>query len=173
MRITAPTLLLSILLASSQTFAADTIFYNGTIYTLADDQPSAVSALAIEDGVVVATGNDEQVLARAHEQTVRINLDGAWITPGLTDAHAHLYNLGVSLSQIDLRGTTSAADCVQRAREMESTLAPGEWLMGRSWDQNDWAVQEFPTRELLDEAFAERPVYLRRVDGHAIWVNSV
>jgi len=152
--------------------ATDTILHGGTIYTLEGDKASPVSAIAIEDGVVVATGNDDELLDLAGEATVVLDLDGAWVIPGLTDAHAHLYNLGLSLTRVDLRGTVSAADCVERAREMERGLAAGAWLRGRAWDQNDWAEQVFPTRQVLDAAFGDRPVYFRRVDGHAAWVSS-
>lgn len=158
--------------APGASLAADTILHNGTIYTLEGDAASPVSALAIEDGVVVAVGGDAEVLARAAANTEILDLQGAWVTPGLTDAHAHLFNLGSSITRVDLRGTTSAEECVQRARAMESGLAPGEWLRGRGWDQNDWEVADYPDRTLLDEAFGERPVYLRRIDGHAVWVNS-
>jgi predicted amidohydrolase YtcJ len=121
---------------------------------------------------VVATGSDAEILDLADEETMAFDLEGAWVIPGLTDAHAHLYNLGLSLTRVDLRGTVSAADCVERAREMERCLADGAWLGGRAWDQNDWADQIFPTRDILDAAFGDRPVYFRRVDGHAAWVSS-
>jgi predicted amidohydrolase YtcJ len=156
-----------VLLASSAP-AADTILRNGTIYTLENDQASPVSAIAIENGVVVATGAEAEALGSARI----IDLEGAWVIPGLVDAHAHLYNLGKFLSLVDLRGTKSAQECIERARAFDAQLPEGAWLRGRSWDQNDWEVQEFPTREMLDEAFGDRPVYLERIDGHAGWVSS-
>ena len=167
------TLTLGLLLANATPASAtDTILHGGTIYTLEADQGSPVSAIAIEDGVVVATGSDAELLGMADKETVVLDLEGAWVIPGLTDAHAHLYNLGLSLTQVDLRGTSSAKDCVERARDVESGLAAGDWLRGRAWDQNDWAVQDFPDRRILDAAFGDRPVYFRRIDGHAVWVSS-
>lgn len=152
--------------------AVDTILYNGTIYTLQGGEPQPVSALAIDDGAVVATGDDAAILALATDTTRRVDLDGAFVSPGLTDAHAHLFNLGASLVRVDLRGAQSATECVQRAQALEGTLEPGVWLRGRGWDQNDWAGEEYPDRTALDAAFGERPVCLGRVDGHAIWVST-
>jgi predicted amidohydrolase YtcJ len=159
---------LALLIHGTSALAADTILHNGTIYTLEGDQASPVSAIAIEDGLVVATGDE----ARALEAERVIDLAGAWVIPGLVDAHAHLYNLGAFLNRVDLRDTKSAAECVERARDLEAELPEGIWLRGRAWDQNDWEVVEYPTREMLDEAFGTRPVYLERIDGHAAWVNT-
>lgn len=161
-----------LLLAPTGALATDTILHNGTVYTLRGDRPAAVGAIALSGGAVLATGSDEEVLAWAEAHTRVVDLRGAWVIPGLTDAHAHLYNLGFSLSTVDLRGTRSASECIERARSTEASLAADEWLRGRSWDQNDWPGQEYPDRSMLDEAFGDRPVYFERVDGHAVWVNS-
>ena len=163
---------LLLIITAADARATDTILHGGTIYTLDGDQASAVTAIAIENGAVIATGTDTEILALADDSTLTLDLAGAWVIPGLTDAHAHLYNLGLSLSRVDMRGTTSVTECVERARVMEAGLAEGAWLRGRSWDQNDWEDKDFPTRQILDEAFGDRPVYFRRVDGHAAWVSS-
>lgn len=168
----AARILASLLLLATDALAADTILHNGTIYTLRDDQPAAVQAIAISRGTVLAVGTDAEVFAEADADTRVIDLQGAWVIPGLTDAHAHLYNLGFFLSRVDLRGTTSAQECIERAREAEAALAEGAWLRGRSWDQNDWDDKEFPTRQMLDAAFGDRPVYFERVDGHAGWAST-
>jgi predicted amidohydrolase YtcJ len=150
---------------------ADLLLYGGTIYTLENDEPSPVEALALRGSEVVAAGDLSKVEGLIGPDARRIDLKGAVALPGLVDAHAHLANLGLSLSRAQLRGTASAAECVQRAREIEPTLSPGQWLLGRGWDQNDWADTRFPGRHLLDAAFGDRPVSLTRVDGHAVWVN--
>jgi len=62
---------------------------------------------------------------------------------------------------------------MNRLREFEASLPDGEWLLGRGWDQNDWPEQAFPNRADLDSEFPERPVWLRRIDGHAAWGNSL
>ena len=62
---------------------------------------------------------------------------------------------------------------MSRLSEFAAGLPEGEWLLGRGWDQNDWLEQEFPSRQDLDAEFPDRPVWLRRIDGHAAWGNGV
>jgi hypothetical protein len=132
------------------------------------------TAVAIAGDVIVAVGDDRAIRAMAKDRTRQIDLGGKTITPGLIDAHCHLYGLGVDLESVSVRGQDSEAATVQKLVDAASTrtLGPDEWLIGRGWDQNRWPGQQFPTRASLDAAFADRPVLLRRVDGHAVWVNS-
>ena len=111
-------------------------------------------------------------MLEAFPDAMHIDLRGKTIIPGLIDSHAHLYGLALSLSQAQLRGTSSKEEVIQRLREQEQHLSDGDWLLGRGWDQNDWEIKEFPSRSDLDAAFPERPVWLRRIDGHAGWANS-
>jgi len=93
------------------------------------------------------------------------------VWPGLVDAHGHLNNLGKILHDVNLVGTTSIADVVQHVRDYQAHVKPGDWIHGRGWDQNDWKDTAFPTwRDLADTE--ANPVYLDRIDGHALWVNK-
>ena len=152
--------------------AADLVFVGGTIHTLVGAKPSTVEALAIDDGAVVAAGSRAEIEGHVDDTTRVVELDGATVVPGLVDAHAHLHSLGAMLASVDLRGATSAAECIDRARQRHAELPEGAWLIGRAWDQNDWDVQDYPTAAMLDAAFGDRPVYFERVDGHASWVSS-
>jgi predicted amidohydrolase YtcJ len=89
----------------------------------------------------------------------------------MVDAHVHLLGLGRALRIIDLVGTRSYEEVIARVVERARDVPEGEWIRGRGWDQNDWAVTEFPTHEALSEAVPDHPVYLWRVDGHAVLVN--
>lgn len=151
---------------------ADLVLVGGRVHTLADDRPSTVEALAIAGGRVIAAGSEAEIRGHVGPATEVLELEGATAVPGLVDAHAHVAGLGRSLGRAQLRGTTSAEECVQRLRRAARDVPEGLWLLGRGWDQNDWATPVFPTREILDEAFGDRPVALRRIDGHALWVNS-
>jgi predicted amidohydrolase YtcJ len=150
---------------------ADLIVVGGTIHTLDPERPRA-EALAVAGGRVVAVGDGSAVLALRGETTAVLDLGGRTVIPGLIDAHGHVLNLGKALRTVDLLGTTGAADVADRVRRAAATRRPGEWILGRGWDQNDWEERAFPTRELLDSAAPENPVYLTRVDGHAGWVNG-
>ena len=99
-------------------------------------------------------------------------MKGMTVVPGFIDSHGHLLGLGQSLINADLVGTQSTQEVVQRLLKAAENLEDGQWLLGRGWDQNDWPVKELPTKEDLDEAFPNRPVWLERIDGHAGWANS-
>jgi hypothetical protein len=97
------------------------------------------------------------------------------VLPGLIDAHAHLIGLGMSLRAVDLRGMASPAAIAQAVRLRARTRPGGEWVVGRGWDQNRFQPARLPgvaERRLLDEASGDHPVMLRRVDGHAAWLNT-
>ncbi len=147
----------------------------GQIYPTAD-ATAPVAALAVDaNGRVIAHGTATEVRRLLDERgrgADEVVVDGV-VLPGLIDAHAHLMGFGFSLLQADLNDTHSPAQVVERLRAKTTALAPDDWLLGRGWDQNDWPVQEFPTAADLDQAFPSRPVWLKRVDGHAAWANSV
>ncbi len=151
---------------------ADLILHGGRVLTLLEPEPSpAPTALAARDGRILRVGNDEAVLALRGTETTVIDLQGAVAVPGLVDAHCHLFGLGTALAQIDLVGTPDAAACAARVRAA-AAAQPAGWLEGRGWDQNDWTDAHWPDRALLDTAAPQRPVVLRRIDGHAAWVSS-
>ncbi len=130
-------------------------------------------SLAIRGHEILAVGDDAEIQALACERTRRIELDGHTVTPGLIDAHAHLYGLGVDEDALDVRGLASEAAAAETVARAATARPPGEWLLGRGWDQNRWPGQAFPTRASLDRVVSDRPVLLRRVDGHAAWINGV
>jgi hypothetical protein len=152
--------------------SADLILVNAVIHTMDDEVPEA-HALAATDGRIVALGESEALLAvHRGPDTMVIDAGGAVVLPGLIDAHGHMLNLGRFLATLDLFGTRNVEEVAERVREAARSRAPGEWILGRGWDQNDWPAKEYPTREMLDRAAPANPVFLDRVDGHAVWVNS-
>jgi len=95
-----------------------------------------------------------------------------FVLPGLHDAHGHLLGLGAALESVDLVGTKSLAEIVARVRARAAGTPPGEWIVGRGWDQNDWDDNAFPTHVRLSEAVPDHPVWLVRIDGHAALANA-
>ena len=148
---------------------ADLIIVGGTIYTLDPNTPR-VEAVAVAGQWIVCAGTRGEVEHYRGPSTRTLDVTGLTVLPGFVDAHAHLAGLGNSLAQVDLVGTKSPKEARQRVLERIATAGPGEWIQGRGWDQNDWEVEEFPTREDL-EGTDSNPVVLRRIDGHAAWVN--
>ena len=77
----------------------------------------------------------------------------------------------MNLNAVDVAGTSSVEEIIGMLKKFQETH-PGSWITGRGWDQNDWEVKEFPDRLLLDKYFPDTPILLRRIDGHAAWVNT-
>ncbi len=146
------------------------IFVNADIHTMDGARPRA-QAVAIDDGVIVAVGSDPEIKRLAIGSTRVIDLAGKTLTPGLIDAHCHLYGLGVDLENISVRGLATEEAAVTKLATI-SKASHGEWVLGRGWDQNRWPAQQWPTKASLDVAFGDTPVLVRRIDGHASWVNS-
>ena len=141
------------------------------IHTSDPSQPLVEAMAWDESGRVLAVGSAQEVLAR-YPQASRVDASGKTVIPGLIDAHGHLMNLGYALMGADLVGARDKAEVIARLREYEKQLPATAWLLGRGWDQNDWPGKALPTAADLDVAFPDRPVWLRRVDGHAGWANS-
>ena len=128
-------------------------------------------SLAVRGGRIVYLGPDAGADALRGPKTRVIDLAGRAVTPGLIDAHSHLVGLGEALQQVDLTGVTTYEEVVRRVREAAAQAPAGAWVRGWGWDQNRWPGQKFPTRASLD-AVLDRPIVLRRIDGHAVWVNG-
>jgi predicted amidohydrolase YtcJ len=147
----------------------DLLITNANIYTV-DDSFEIAEAFVVKDGRIIEVGTSE-LLQKKYKPDETFNAEGRTILPGFIDAHAHLYNLGVSLQQVDLVGTTSYTEVIDRVLSFQKGKS-SDIILGRGWDQNDWEVKEFPTKSILDSIYPNSPVALKRIDGHAYWVNS-
>ncbi len=169
-RISSYLLLLLIVFSSCNSqMEADLIIFNAKIYTV-DSAFSTKEAMAIKDGKILATGSTATITSQ-YTGKQSVDAKGKFIYPGFIDAHAHFYRYGLGLQTADLTGTTSWEEILERLEKFAAANTNG-WIIGRGWDQNDWNVKEFPSRELLDQKFPDRPVYLVRVDGHAAIANQ-
>lgn len=154
---------------------ADLLVYNATIYTV-DSSFSTAEAMVIKDGKIVATG-DTATLLKVWQVKERLDAGGKFIYPGFIDAHAHFVGYGNSLQRVNLVGTESWDEVVERTKKFtaskDSLLGNSDsWILGRGWDQNDWDIKQFPSNERLNELFPDRPVLLTRIDGHAAIANK-
>ena len=155
----------------AQQQAADLVLTNGRIYTVDVTRPLA-SSIAVRAGRIVFVGSDAEARALTGSNTRVVDLAGKTVVPGLIDAHAHLLGLGTSLRRVNLVGATSYQEVVSRVVEWAKTVKPGEWIIGRGWDQTRWPGAAFPTHEALSRALPNNPVALSRVDGHALLANA-
>ena len=147
----------------------DLLVYNATVYTI-DSNFSKAEGLAINKGKIIATGNSKNLQNLYHAKE-NINAKGKYIFPGFIDAHAHFLGYGLGLQKVNLAGTESWDNVLDKLKTFAQTHKEG-WITGRGWDQNNWSIKEFPTNEKLNHLFPNRPVIITRIDGHAAIANN-
>jgi len=150
---------------------ADLVILNARIYTAA--VPARAQAMAVLKGRIVAIGTQQQVFPYIGAKTEVWDLPGRAILPGLIDSHGHMASLGERLAVVDLFGTGSYEEVIERVVARARQVPKGDWVLGRGWDQNDWASHAMPTHDALSAAVPDHPVALERVDGHAVLVNRM
>ena len=134
------------------------------IITMDDDQPAA-TAMVVDQGKLVSLGASQAILNQFSAKAYW-DAKGQTIISGLIDAHAHFYQLGLGLLEVDLRGTTSKQAVIDRILGFEP-YKNASYVVARGWDQNDWDDSSWPSKADLDAYFPDTPVALQRVDGHA------
>ena len=158
-------------LAVSFDTLADTAYYNLNGYTPTDEGLRQFAVLVVSDDGRIAAIGDESLIDEYPDAEHR-DLGGRTVLPGLTDAHAHVLGLGVLKSNLDLTGTPSLEAAVAAIRDYAEAKPRARWITGRGWNQVLWPVKEFPTAADIDAVVGDRPIWLRRIDGHAAWANS-
>lgn len=153
----------------SSKLKVDFILKNATIYT-ADGGMAVLQSFAVRDGKFVAVGTDSSIVA-VYESDSIIDANGKTILPGLIDAHCHFVGYGLGLQECDLVGTKSFDEVIERVKTFSKTNKLA-WIVGRGWDQNDWANKSFPDKKILDSLFPRTPILLKRIDGHAALANA-
>jgi len=146
----------------------DTIF-TGTFITLADDKP-VVDALAVADGVIVASGDRESIATLAGENTETVAIPGVAV-PGWIDGHVHISMLGSLLANLNVQAMDKAS-IVDSVAAAVAAAGEGEWIVGRGWDEGFFSEAVYPTAADLDAVSPNNPVVLSRIGGHSVWVNS-
>ena len=157
--------------SGNQVEPADLIFINGNVYTANDQQPHA-EAVAVKGDRIVFAGSNAEVKKYQGTQTRTIDLHGATVLPGMTDAHHHLEGVGSREMTLNLEGITNLQDFLAKVRAKVDQTKPGQWVTGRGWIETFWQPPVFPTRWDLDKVAPNNPVILQRADGHGTVVNS-
>ena len=148
----------------------DLIVHNAVVFT-ADPQNPTVDAFAVKDGKIVEIGPERQILNR-YRASKSYDARKQYIYPGFIDAHCHFLGYGLNKAQADLSELDSPEELVERLRQHRNNYPDAAWILGRGWDQNRFDPPVYPSRDLLDAAFPDVPVYIVRVDGHAAVVNT-
>ncbi len=160
--------ILSSLMACSSANQVDLVIYNARIVTVNENWDTA-QAIAVKDGKIFQIGSNNDLLKLNPKE--KIDANGQFMYPGFIDAHCHFTGYAMDNYKLDLIGTTSFDEIIEKVNEYAKT-SDREWIEGRGWDQNDWPDKQFPTKEKLDELFPDKPVFLLRVDGHAALCNQ-
>ena len=147
----------------------DSIIINANIYTV-NTNFDKTEAFAIKNGKIVDVGSSLEIQAK-YSPTFINDAKGKTIIPGFIDAHCHFLGLGMQQQKVDLSGTNSFDEVVQRIVDFQKEKNVS-YITGRGWDQNDWEEKEFPTKDKLDELFPNTPIAVRRIDGHALLANQ-
>ncbi|MEM1328679.1 MAG: amidohydrolase [Bacteroidota bacterium] len=176
------TLLFSVLLLLSacetaEKSNADLILHNGNIYTVDTDQPIA-TAVAVQDGKIIAIGDDDLVDEYKGETTKVIDLEGQFMMPGFIEGHAHFSGLGTSLMNLNFLRSKNWNEIVQMVGDKAKTAEAGEWITGRGWHQEKWnevldrQVLGYPYHDELSAVSQDNPVVLRHASGHSLFANA-
>ncbi|MGZ4835647.1 MAG: amidohydrolase [Terriglobales bacterium] len=165
---------------SSKLDAPDQIFVNGDIYTGAEEgfggaaakvYPRA-QAIAVKKGRIVEVGTSDALRKRKGPRTQVIDLGGHFVMPGLNDAHLHLATGGFEMLNVELSEVKSLEEMKARIAARVKSAGPGEWILGRGWDDTKWTAQKIPTRQDLDSVTGDHPALFIRTDGHMLVANT-
>ncbi|GHE68432.1 amidohydrolase [Roseivirga thermotolerans] len=178
-RVAGALLLLTILVlqACNSGEKADSIFYNGTIYTVDDSNPQ-VEAVAVKNGMIMATGSKAEIIKLQGDDTEMVDLQGQTMTPGFIESHAHMMGVGYNKLELDLMYVKTYDELVEKVAEAVEKAQPGDWITGRGWHQDKWIekpdhmVKGFQTHDKLSEVSPNNPVWLRHASGHAAFANA-
>jgi len=164
-------LLFSFALANPKVAPADLVFINGNVYTVNAKQPQA-QAIAIRADRIVFVGSNAAAKQYQSGSTRVVDLHGATVVPGMTDAHYHFIGVGQREMNLNLEGINNLEDFLARIKTRVDQAKPGEWVTGRGWIETFWTPPVFPTRWDLDKISPNNPVFLTRADGHGAVANS-
>jgi predicted amidohydrolase YtcJ len=151
--------------------AADLIIVNAKIWTADKNHPTA-QAVAVLGERIVAVGSNSDIEAWRDVKTRVMDAGGKLLLPGFNDAHVHFVSGGLQLNNVQLNDAQTPEEFARRIGEQVRKTGPGQWIQGGDWDETKWTPAELPTKELIDPATPNTPVFVNRYDGHMALANS-
>ena len=150
---------------------SEKLFFNGKIITMTNENPDA---LLIENGIIKALGDKNELINMISENTEMIDLEGKCLMPSFIDGHSHLTQFAQSLTSINLSISKNFDDIVKILAKFkkDTNIKNGEWIVGFGYDHNSLEEKIHPTKEVLDKAFPNNPVVISHVSGHVGVANS-
>jgi len=151
---------------------ADLIVINARVWTGDPAAPEA-EAVAVTGDRIAAVGRRADVEKLRGDRTAVIDGRGRFLMPGFNDAHIHLMTGGAQLDRVDLKDASTPQEFARRVGERARRSAPGEWVLGGNWDEQQWPGAPLPTRQMIDALTPDTPVLVHRYDEHMSLANSV
>jgi predicted amidohydrolase YtcJ len=151
---------------------AQTVIINADIHTSNPKAPHATS-VAIKDGRFLAVGTENDMRPFIDTDTRILDLNGKTVLPGFIDSHTHLASGLQLLRGVDLSYINNKAEWLKLIKMKAENLPVGAWIVGGNWDYTLLKDKKLPTKEELDTITPNNPVFLRDIDGHSAWVNSL
>jgi predicted amidohydrolase YtcJ len=158
--------------AAGPALAPDLLIVNAAVRTMDDARPTA-EAIAVAGNRIAAVGTSADLRALAGPKTRVIDARGRSVLPGFNDAHVHWLSGGFSITNVDLRDASSPAEFTRRIGEFAKKIPKGRWILGGDWDHEKFPGAQLPTREWIDAATPDNPVFVNRLDGHMALANSL
>ena len=169
---TSAAMLITTAQAKEPLLAPDLVIVNASIHTMDQARPTA-EAVAILGNRIAALGSTPEIRALAGPGTRVIDAGGKLVFPGFNDAHVHFLMGGFSLANVDLRDAQSPQEVARRLGEYAKKLPKGRWILGGDWDHEKWPDAPLPTKQMIDAATPDHPVWVNRLDGHMALANSL
>jgi predicted amidohydrolase YtcJ len=156
----------------AQTLTIDLVIINAKVRTM-DNAKQNAEAVAVIGNKIIAVGTNAEIRAFISVNTKTIDAKGKLVIPGFNDSHVHFMEGGFQLSAVDLRDAKSPEEFVRRIKDFAAKLPKGRWILGGKWDHENWTPNNLPTKELIDAATPDNPVFIDRLDGHMALANSL
>jgi predicted amidohydrolase YtcJ len=149
----------------STKYSHDIVIKNGNIFNSKTNLFEKMN-IGLSEGKIITISKDELSALEV------VDANGQFVYPGFIDAHCHFLGFAKFSNAVNLVGTGSVQEVIERTKAFKNENPQMRFIVGRGWDQNDWENKEFPTNEQLNEAFPDIPVLLVRIDGHAALLNE-
>src|SRR5262249_23874469 len=157
---------------NAASLSPDLVIMSASVHTM-DPRQAQAEAVAICGNRIAAVGSGAEIRALANPKTRLIDAHKRLLLPGFNDAHVHFLTGGFSLSNVDLRDAESPAELARRLAEYARKQPKGRWIVGGDWDHERWPGAPLPTKEMIDAATPDNPVFVNRLDGHMALANSL
>ena len=156
----------------SQNKTADLVVINAKIRTIDKQLPQA-EAVAVNGNKISAVGTNRQIRALIGANTKTIDAKGQLVLPGFNDSHVHFTGIGNLFSTIDLRGARTPQEAVEKIEYFVRFLPKGRWILGGYWNNENWKPSDLPTKELIDTAAPDNPVFIYNANTKIALANSL